>query len=351
MARVRLQAGRRSQIPADQQPVAGRHRQSGLRAGGGRSGGREPDRVRDLLRGEASVLHRGREHLQQLRPGRREQLLGLQPRGTDPVLLTPDRPRAAGHCERRFRRATDRDHDPRRSEAHGQDAARLEPRLLDAVTGREWATAVTGDLSAETEVEPLSNYLVGRAEKELGRRAAIGAIATAVNRDLTACASRRSAGAVLCRRRSTGYSSSTANATGSSTAGSPAASSSAAPSAITRLQNASQRYLRPARCGACRARSRRDLARRLDRQREPESQRGVHQVNAALWGVSPGFDSSDAGFTSRAIAPGCTPSISGAIPTSRGSAPRFLASPSGTPGISRRTLQGDGVHTFGQLSS
>ena len=56
--------------------------------------------------------------------------------------------------------------------------------MLDAVTGREWATAVTGDMSAETEVEPLSNYMVGRAEKELGRRAAIGAIATAVNRDL-----------------------------------------------------------------------------------------------------------------------------------------------------------------------
>ena len=70
----------------------------------------------------------GAEHLQQLRPRRGEQLLGLQPRGTAAVLLTPDRPRAAGQCKRRFRRATDRDDDPRRREAHGQDPSRLERR-------------------------------------------------------------------------------------------------------------------------------------------------------------------------------------------------------------------------------
>ena len=58
--------------------------------------------------------------------------------------------------------------------------------MLDAVTGREWAEAVTGLETTETEVEPLSNYLVGRAERELDAAAAIGALATAVNRDLRA---------------------------------------------------------------------------------------------------------------------------------------------------------------------
>ena len=62
--------------------------------------------------------------------------------------------------------------------------------MLDAVTGREWAKAVTGLERSETEVEPLSNYLVGRAERELGRRGAVGALATAVNRDLRAPALR-----------------------------------------------------------------------------------------------------------------------------------------------------------------
>jgi len=91
---------RRPQVPHDQQPVAGRHRQSRLRTGGSRPRGREPHRVRDLLRGEAAVLHRGREHLQQLRARRGEQLLGLQPRRAAAVLLTANRPGAAGQCQR-----------------------------------------------------------------------------------------------------------------------------------------------------------------------------------------------------------------------------------------------------------
>ena len=86
--------------------------------------------------------------------------------------------------------------------------------MLDAVTGREWATAVTGDMSAETEVEPLSNYLVGRAEKELGRRGAIGAIATAVNRDLREPSLRDNLPAQSYVGGADGYFSSTANATG-----------------------------------------------------------------------------------------------------------------------------------------
>src|SRR5215203_1240628 len=56
--------------------------------------------------------------------------------------------------------------------------------LLDAVTGREWARAVTAGAEGKTEVEPLSNYLVSRAEREVGRRGAVGLLATAVHRDL-----------------------------------------------------------------------------------------------------------------------------------------------------------------------
>ena len=58
--------------------------------------------------------------------------------------------------------------------------------VLDAVTGREYA-----DLSGEAardriEVEPLTNYFVGRAQRDLGSRGAIGFIGTAVNRRLNA---------------------------------------------------------------------------------------------------------------------------------------------------------------------
>ena len=69
--------------------------QSRLRSGRGRSGRRQPHGVRDVLRGEAAVLHRGGEHLQQLRPQRLQQLLGLQPVGAAHLLLAAHRPLAA----------------------------------------------------------------------------------------------------------------------------------------------------------------------------------------------------------------------------------------------------------------
>jgi hypothetical protein len=169
--------------------------------------------------------------------------------------------------------------------------------MLDAVTGREWATAVTNGVSAETEVEPLSNYLVGRAEKELGRRAAIGAIATAVNRDLRDPSLRDDLPAQSYVGGADGYlflDSKREWVINGRIAGSQLFGS---PGAITRLQNASQRYY--GRPDATHveldpdARSLGGWTGSVNLNRNA----GVHQVNAALWGVSPGFDSSDAGFT------------------------------------------------------
>src|SRR5207244_3621979 len=56
--------------------------------------------------------------------------------------------------------------------------------FLEAVTGREQAQTVTNAFHGETEVEPLTNYFVGRVQREIGRRASVGLLATAVNRDL-----------------------------------------------------------------------------------------------------------------------------------------------------------------------
>ena len=46
--------------------------------------------------------------------------------------------------------------------------------VVEAVTGREYAQLSNGLMRARVEVEPLTNYFVGRAQRELGRRAAIG---------------------------------------------------------------------------------------------------------------------------------------------------------------------------------
>src|SRR2546422_6135575 len=48
--------GRRPEVRDHLQPDARRDRESGLRPGGGRSGGAQPHRVRDLLSGTAAVF-------------------------------------------------------------------------------------------------------------------------------------------------------------------------------------------------------------------------------------------------------------------------------------------------------
>jgi len=55
---------------------------------------------------------------------------------------------------------------------------------LEAVTGTEFARVSDGLSRGRIEVEPLTNYFVARSRRELGRRAAIGFLATAVNRRL-----------------------------------------------------------------------------------------------------------------------------------------------------------------------
>ena len=57
--------------------------------------------------------------------------------------------------------------------------------LLDAVTPREMARVEAGGARSKVPVEPLSNYLVARLQRDLrGGRTALGAIATSVHRDL-----------------------------------------------------------------------------------------------------------------------------------------------------------------------
>src|SRR3989304_1344689 len=54
---------------------------------------------------------------------------------------------------------------------------------LNAVTGRERARISDGLQTSHQEGEPLTNYAVVRAQRELGSRAACGVLATSVMRD------------------------------------------------------------------------------------------------------------------------------------------------------------------------
>ena len=169
--------------------------------------------------------------------------------------------------------------------------------VLDAVTGRERAKTISNEIRGKTEVEPLSNYLVARAQRDLTPRVGFGVLATAVNRDMR----EPSLGDLLPAQAYTagidGHVFLDAKrdwVINGSLAKSHVTGSTAA---ITRLQRASQRYF--------------DRPDAPHVELDPNAtslggwtgsvnlnrQSGVHGVNAALWAVSPGFDSSDAGFT------------------------------------------------------
>ena len=222
--------------------------------------------------------------------------------------------------------------------------------MLDAVTGREWAEAVTGLETTETEVEPLSNYLVGRAERELGRRAAIGALATAVNRDLRAQDLRAELPSQAYVGGVDGYLFLDGKREWVINGRIAASHLTGSPEAMTRLQNASQRYFgRPDATHV-----------ELDPQATSlggwtgsmnlNRNAGVHTVNAALWSVSPGFDSSDTGFTFASDRAGVHAVYQYRNPkVTRFARSRFLAVAKWYTWNFARELQGDGVHMFGNV--
>jgi hypothetical protein len=222
--------------------------------------------------------------------------------------------------------------------------------MLDAVTGREWAKAVSGLQETETEVEPLSNYFVARAEKELGRRAAIGALGTAVNRDLRAPDLQAELPAQAYIGGVDGYFFLDAKrdwVVNGRIAGSHLTGSTGA---MTGLQNASQRYFgRPDATHVeldPNATSLGGWTGSMNLNRNS----GVHKVNAALWSVSPGFDSSDAGFTFAADRAGMHAVYQWRNPkVTRFARSRFLALAKFYTWNFARELQSDGSFAFGNV--
>jgi hypothetical protein len=171
--------------------------------------------------------------------------------------------------------------------------------LLEAVTGSEFADVAIGAARDRLEVEPLTNYLVARTQGDVGRRAAVGLFATAVNRRLDApnlevyLADRAFAGGVdghvfLDARHDWVA---TGGIAGSTVAGSQAA--------VLRLQRAEQRYYQrpdaPHVSIDPNATSLSGWNGRLTLNKNS----GNVTVNGGLWGISPGFEPNDLGFATQ----------------------------------------------------
>ena len=171
--------------------------------------------------------------------------------------------------------------------------------LLDAVTGREYARVATGSSRDQVEVEPLTNYFVGRAQHALGRRGSVGLLGTAVVRDLRTpgldglLVDRALVGGVdghvfLDEKRDWVVS---GGLSGSTVAGSQAS--------VLRVQRAAPRYYQrpdaPHVSVDPTATSLSGWSGRLGLNKNS----GNVTFNAGLWGISPGFEPNDLGFATQ----------------------------------------------------
>ena len=168
--------------------------------------------------------------------------------------------------------------------------------LLEAVTDRETARTRSGLIGGAVDVEPMTNYAVARLQREIRGRVGLGFMTTSVLRRLDTAPLQDAlpgrahvfgtdAYVFLDRDREWVI---TGKISGSRVSGTPAV--------ISRLQRAAQRYYqRPDAPHVEFDPTRRTLggyAGRVNLNRNS----GLVQVNAAFWGVSPGFDSNDLGF-------------------------------------------------------
>ncbi|HSB60710.1 MAG TPA: DUF5916 domain-containing protein, partial [Vicinamibacteria bacterium] len=171
--------------------------------------------------------------------------------------------------------------------------------FVEAVTGRESARLADGASPARLEVEPLTNYFVGRVRGELGRRAAVGFLATAVNRRLgtplledllpaRAFVAGLDGHVFLDSRRDWVLSGGLA---GSTLSGSP--------EAVGRLQRAPQRYYQRPDAPHVRLDPFATSLSGWSGSLSFNKNSGNVTVNAGVWGISPGFEANDLGFATQ----------------------------------------------------
>jgi hypothetical protein len=170
---------------------------------------------------------------------------------------------------------------------------------LEAVTGSESARVSNGLDTTRQRVEPASNYAVIRAQRELGRRGAIGVLGTSVIRDSTDTA----LDATLVRRASMlgadGHfflDSGRQWVVHGGIAGSWVEGSELA---ITRVQKAEQRYYQRPDAPHVRLDTTKTSLSGWMGKANLNRNSGNLTVNLGIWGMSPGFEVNDAGYATQ----------------------------------------------------
>jgi hypothetical protein len=167
--------------------------------------------------------------------------------------------------------------------------------LVEAVTGRESADVSASGAGSRIEVEPLTNYAVGRVLKET-KRAGVGFLTTAVERDLrtTELRDMLPTRAHIAGADAYWYIDSKKDWVITGKFARSWVNGSAA--AIDRLQRSSQHYFQRPDAPHVSLRPGGTTLRGWTGAVNLNRQTGNVTVNAALWGVSPGFESNDIGF-------------------------------------------------------
>ncbi len=171
---------------------------------------------------------------------------------------------------------------------------------LEAVTGSEFARISDGLSRGRIEVEPLTNYFVARTRRELGRRAAIGFLATAVNRRLRTpeleglLVEQAYVGGIdghvfIDSKRDWVVS---AGIAGSTVSGSRAA--------VLRLQQSPLRYYQRPDAPHVHLDPAATSLSGWNGSLSVNKNSGNVTANAGIWGINPGFESNDLGFATQA---------------------------------------------------
>jgi hypothetical protein len=172
---------------------------------------------------------------------------------------------------------------------------------VEALTGRESARLSDGFSRASVPVEPLTHYFVGRAQRELGRRGALGFLGTAVYRSLT------EASGLTTLLSDQAY---VAGVDGHVyfdsqrdwvlTGGIAVSSVSGTPAAVLRLQTNALRYYQRPDAPHVTLDPDATALRGWNYRVGVNKNSGNLTANAGVWSISPGFEPNDLGFATQA---------------------------------------------------
>ena len=146
--------------------------ESGFRSGGGRSGGRQPLGVRDLLRRAPAVLRRRIRQLQLRRRLLGRSVLDCSTRAASAARRTAPINLPSG--DNVYTELPGADDDSRRRQADRPRRQVLDRRDVRGDAGGDRATSSTARCASQQAVEPTTSYAIGRVRREFANQSSIG---------------------------------------------------------------------------------------------------------------------------------------------------------------------------------